>query len=249
MMTADAEKIAEDLIEVRIINLDGSISAEVYVVSKLQYDRFTWLANGKSRGTVSVTQKGTRRTLSVDSRRIIPNSDDGAAIAIVGPTNCYAVCPVCGALVTIASTAINMECPQHGRAEIKWWGQKPGEKMIEESTATTATATIKARQQRPAKLVKTRILMDKDKLREIGELYTKAMQFNHPHIEAFSHVLVITSSPMRMAQFNSYDGAMATKQGMSVDDLMSSQKCRWHPVEDLALAQKRLLAKGYTKEG
>lgn len=252
--------------EVRILQLDGTISTEKYVVDQERSDR---------NGLMSLKESGTNRAIKVHHRRILPPDVDGRAVVIESNNKYWAVHGSCGRLINIAAPVDSIECPDCSVSfPLYWLGEKP---MSAESAVATpdqeVVATAKPKKEKPPKAAKApkppkppkepRVAKEAVKI-DFGavssvpncELWTKSnVRFDHERIDVKAHVLIFTGEGQRKMCFNTYNSTLGQKGGnLPMDEFLADStpatgKKSWFPVSDVEKLRAQLSKTGYTKYG
>jgi hypothetical protein len=234
--------------EVRILTLDGRVSAEQYRIETEKADR---------RGLITLIESGTSRQIKVNQRRVLVNSTDGEVLVIQTGDKFRAVCPKCSHVVEVTPSDDIMECPTHGRHQLHW---KKGERPMAETTAkpkkpTTAKAAAKpSPEKKPKAATRDIIAVDLDAIRKLKgcELWTKKVRFDHEKIDVQAHVLLSTDNNPRKLCFNTYDGTLGKKsEPLPIEEFCqdkSGDKKAWFPITDLEQTRNKLTKSGYEKK-
>lgn len=240
--------------EVRIIELDGSVSQTVYLVSQDRSDR---------KGLVSLKERDGPRIIRVHYRRILPISVDGKAHVTGTGDRFWALCPTCGRPSEVVVTDSSVTCPKCNKTyPLHWLGVKP--MSAESATATKATKEPKPTKAtkpkaeavaKEPKVVKEPIKVDLVHLAKLKhcELWTKAnVKFDHERVDVATHVLLFTGDSPRKLCFNTYNGTLGKKATeLPTDAFVSGKadgKAPWFTVADLEKARAKLKKDGYEQK-
>lgn len=243
--------------EVRILELDGTVSKTVYLVDQERSDR---------KGFVSLRERGGTRVVRVHHRRVLPLSVEGKAVVIESGDKFWALCPECGQTINVEAGSDTMDCSKCSKSfQLHWLGVKP---MAEAKTAEKAEKAPKAPKEKTPKAekapkaakepkpAKEPILVDLPALVKLKncELWTKKnVKFDHERIDVQAHVLLFTGDSPRKLCFNTYNGALGKKAselpleafvaGTAVKG--AKKETPWFPVADLEKARQKLQKAGY----
>lgn len=244
-------------VPVRILKMDGKISKERYTVETPRAD---------NKGTV-ILKNPSGKIEKVRQSRIIASVEDGCAAVIPSNNKYYAVCPECPNVFDISPDNIRINCPEHGKFNLHWIGERPmtteTENTSTEAEATTATTeetqTNETAQVSTVKTTKKKKVAEKVDLSKLAstkdcELWTKeSVQFNHQRVAVASHVLIFTGEEPRKVCFNTYDGTLG-KSGkqINVDAFVAndteSLSQPVYAVKNLEKERKTLAGKQYVKK-
>lgn len=222
--------------EVRILEIDGRVSDDTYVVMQSRSDR---------KGHLQLIHKDTGVVRKAHHRRVLPKEyEDGMATVLEVGNRFYALCPKCGKKEEILPTKDDIFCPDCGRFTLYWISNKPDIEVYK---------TKKLSVRKPKEMARQR----KIDLNEIAnlpncELWSKIVSFDHEKIDARAFVLLLTTEPMRKYCFNTYDGMLGKKstqlyiteflEGKAIEGI---DKLPWFSISDLDKARKKLSKTGY----
>ncbi len=217
--------------EARILQLDGRISENVYII------RPDSRSDGS--GYIEILKKDTGKTIKIHHRRILPLKSYGLAVAMGTGGKYRAVCPKCGILLTPSSDKV--VCPDDGDFNLIWIGEKP----------MTTEKTVKTKTPRTPKAVQEPIKVDLDELAGLPdcELWSKSVKFDHPGVDVLAHVLLHVPGERKLC-FNSYNSTLGKKsKPLPTDELLSGESetpaKNIFKVKDLAAERAKLVNNNY----
>lgn len=233
---------------VRIISVDGKISAGIYEVDQSKTSR---------KGYVSVVN--SNGSLTVNRNRIVECDDSSSLVVKIGDRY-RASCTECEYTEDILSVNSVVICPTHGQLNLNFKNGEPVEMSEEtavavETEAVTEVATeqqtVKVRQERK---VKEAVPVDFAAMiaTENCVVYTKSnVTFDHAKINVKAHVLIYTGENPRKMCFNTYNDALG-KKGKAID-LQSfvegkEGENKWYSVKDLQKTIDKLIKDGYEQQ-
>jgi hypothetical protein len=223
--------------EVRIINLDGCVSEDAYIVNQTRSDR---------KGQVELIHKETNVVRKVHHRRILSKGyQDGMAVVLETNGRFYALCPKCGKTEEILPTKDDIICPDCGQFTLHWISAKPDASIYKTKKLTDRKP--KKEMSKPTKLNLVTIA----KLPNC-ELWSKIVAFDHEMIDVRAHALIYTAEPCRKYCFNTYDGQLGKKSNkLYLDEFLANSdidgsKQPWFSITNLSNAKQKLAKSGYT---
>lgn len=236
--------------EVRILKLDGSVSAETYLTQQTRSDR---------KGCIELKEKNSARVIKVHHRRVLPTSLNGKACVIKSEDKYLVICPRCDQISEIGIGDDKFTCPNCTHASpCHWLGDKP---MAE--TAKKAKAKIDKKESQPKaekaqKAIKEPAKLDLSAIAKMEhcELWTKRnLRFDHPKTDVKAHVLVYTGTNARKFCFNTYNGTLGKKSTeLPLDAFVHNRQVKggkkdtpWFPVDDLNKLRQKLEKDGYER--
>jgi hypothetical protein len=199
---------------VRILELDGTISAIVYTVDQERSDR---------KGLIQVREQNSTRMVRVHHRRVFPLSIEGKAVVVESGDKFWALCPDCGRVTAIEPGDVAINCPACSKTHsVHWLGVKP----MADATTTDKAEKVKPpkapkpdkaaapkaekapKPEKEPKVVKEPVKIDVAALAKLKdcELWTKGnVKFDHERIDVQAHVLLFVGSNPRKLCFNTYN--------------------------------------------
>jgi len=232
----------EEGTETRILDFDGKISKEVYIVEE----------QDNRKGQYKLLLKGSNKSVGwVTQRRVLPIAIDGKAVVIESGDKYKVVCPTCATIGTI-NDVNNFACQECDNVfDLHWLSAKPMTEAINkvqnmnenENTIDQENQEVQepqenaaqesadpqemqeavenlqqelAGEQEAGEQEAAPSIVDVDHLASLGELYTrKQLRFNHPDMDVKAHVLLIVDDNPRKLCFNTYNGTLG-KRGNSL---------------------------------
>ncbi len=244
--------------EVRILQLDGSVSGEIYQVDQERSDR---------KGLISLRERDGSRKIKIHHRRILQRSTDGKAVVVESRDKFWALCPDCGQPSNVEAGGDSMVCSKCSKTfQLHWLGVKPmtAEAHTEkkapkpEKAPKAEKATPKAEKApREPKQVKEPVKLDLAAIAKTKncELFTKKqVKFDHERIDVQAHVLLFVGDNPRKLCFNTYNLALGQKSSeLPLDAFVANKatdgtKPTWFPVADLEKARAKLTKGGYERQ-
>lgn len=220
--------------EVKILELDGRVSDDIYIIKQNRSDR---------KGHLLLIHKLTEAIRKVHHRRVLPKGyEDGMATVLEVSNRFYALCPKCGKKEEILPTRDDLQCPDCGRFNLFWISDKPDIEVYK---------TKKLSIRKPKEMTKqTKIDLDAISKLPDCELWSKIVSFDHEKIDVRAHVLILTTEPHRKYCFNTYDGILGKKTSkLYIEDFMKGfigyEGVRWFSISDIEKARKKLIKTGY----
>lgn len=258
--------------EVRILELDGTVSKTVYLVDQERSDR---------KGFVALKERDGTRLVRVHHRRVLPLSVEGKAVVIESGDQYWALCPEHGQITAVEAGEETATCPQCSKIfPLHWLGVRP----MAEATATPAEETATAekpakapkapkaekapkppkaekppKEPKPAPVAKEPAVVDLAALAKLPncELWTKKnVKFDHERIDVQAHVLLFVGDGARKLCFNTYNGTLGKKPGAELPAEAfctgtpvagAKKETPWFAVPDLDKARAKLTKEGYEK--
>lgn len=224
--------------QVRVLNLNGTISQAVYTIQQDKSDR-------KGHVSLSDTQG---KELKVNHRRIIPFSTNATACVVEVGDKYKVVCPTCGHVDTIRIVADKYTCSNcTTTSQCHWINTKPLKEIIKE--VKTQKPKVQVAMQKETK--ETPAIVDLAALAktENCKLYTKKnIKFDHERIDVQAHVLIHTNETVsRKMCFNTYNGTLGKKlTELPVQDFTEGKESnRFFKVPDLNKLVDKLKKEGY----
>lgn len=220
--------------EVKILELDGRVSDDIYIIKQNRSDR---------KGHLLLIHKHTNVMRKVHHRRVLPNGYDDSMATVVEVSNrFYALCPKCGKKEEILPTRDDLLCPDCGRFGLYWISSKPDIEVYKAKKLSVRKPKEMAKQ--------TKIDLDAISNLPDCELWSKIVAFDHEKIDVRAHVLILTTVPHRKYCFNTYDGYLGKKANkLYIDDFLEgrihSEGVFWFSVSDIDKARKKLTKTGY----
>lgn len=252
--------------EVRYVEMDGSISKEVYVVTQQRSDR---------KGHVSLRQREGTREVRVHFRRILPAQMDGKAVVIESQDRYWALCPEDQEPVDVNPGDDAVTCPKCSKTfTLHWMGARPmsektttAEKAPKEPKAAKAStaAPKEPKAPKPPKEAKPKVEKEPKATKEPAkvdlaalaqtkgvELWTKKnVKFDHERIDVQAHVLLYVGDGPRKLCFNTYNDTLGKKGGelpvaaFLANATQDAKKNVWFAVTDLEKTRGKLQKDGY----
>lgn len=256
--------------EVRYVEMDGSISKEVYVVTQERSDR---------KGHVSLRQKDGTREVRVHFRRILPSEMDGKAPVIESQDRYWALCPEDQEPVDVSPGDDTVTCSKCSKTfTLHWMGARPmsdkatAEKTPKEPKAAKASTAAPKEPKAPKppkepkvkaekapkepKVAKEQAKVDLAALAQTKgvELWTKKnVKFDHERIDVQAHVLLYVGDGPRKLCFNTYNDTLGKKGGeLPVAAFLANtpadgakKTMPWFAVADLEKTRSKLQKDGY----
>jgi hypothetical protein len=238
---------------VRILNLDGKISDQRYIMVDQKPDK---------KGLLVVVDAVTGNQIKINHKRVLTDCSDEHAVVLPSGDKYRAICTKCTFVTDVVVGNEWLECPDHGLIRLRWKERK--HKMNESAVDTVAKGGIA----KPKNDVKTAdggdshnadpksvapTLIDFAKLSQTPhvEVWTKKnIQFDHAKMDVRAHVLLFVGENPRKMCFNSYDGSAGKKNVLPFDDFVAGAKTdkkSWYDVKDVQKTRDKLLNSGYEK--
>jgi len=254
---------------VKILLARGIISPDVYLVETdansgdiklIKESTISW-SNGGPDKDLS-TANGTR--MLVNSARVFPVNIEGYAPVIHNtPDDAVAHCPTCAEQHHISHEDTKITCTKHGDftlyrtkehvAKVKksaTVGPAPSRSQprlpVVKETVQMETTTVQPPVTTNAPTEVDAVpLLDIEKLKLIGELYTKRLNFDYGHVSAYGYILFTeVNGTLRKFCFNTYNGSLGKKVEDNALSRFQDTKGSYE-VKDKAKAVEAVLAKGY----
>lgn len=222
--------------EIRILELDGSVSRDVYVIDQDRSDR---------KGHLRLIHKKSGSTKKVHHRRVLPDYDDSMAIVLETGSKFYALCPECGKTEEILPTRDDITCPKCGKFSLYWLSAKPDLEVYQTKTLS---------ERKPKKEMAKNNKVDIVQLLELEncELWSKTVAFDHERIDARAFVLIFTGENPRKYCFNTYDGLLGKKsKKLYVEEFIANTNVDgidhvpWFSISEIEAVRKKLVKSGY----
>lgn len=217
---------------VKILNIDGTISDELYFVNQEKSDR---------NGIISLVNSKNQE-FKVNFRRIVPHDVIAKACVLESGDKYKIVCPHCRNTEVVKHRDNSHPCDKCGQiSECYWLTTKP------------VSVDIKSTPKKD-KAVKETVVQAPIDFKSIVhiegiKLYTKRnVSFDHPTVDVQSHVIICTlTDPPRKLCFNSYNGTLGKKQqSLPINELINGvESTKFFSIKDLAATEKQLLRTGY----
>lgn len=241
--------------EVRILELDGQVSALTYLIEP---DNQNEEVRADRKGHVILAEKGTGRKVKVHFRRILPLNVDNKAPVIESGDRFVALCPKCGAAVGVTSNSRTINCEKCGTYKLYWLGVKP---MADTAVEKNPPKKPKADKPKTEKLIKNEpepIIPDLDAYKQLPncELWVKTgVRFDHPTIDVKSYVLLLESSKPRKLCFNTYNDTLGKKgEPLPVENFVEDKPVKgarsttpWYYINDVDKTRAKLIKDGYVR--
>lgn len=223
--------------EVNILELDGRISQDIYVINQERSDR---------KGLLQLIHKKSGLLKKVHHRRILPKAYDGEMAVVLETSNrFYALCPKCGKIEEILPTKDDITCPTCGRFTLYWLSKKPDVNVYRSKTLS---------ERKPKKDMTKTGKVDINSIADLPdcELWSKTVPFDHEMIDVRAYVLLFTGEPSRKYCFNTYDGLLGKKavklyldEFRNGTDVEGVSKQPWFSIADMQVTRKKLTKTGY----
>lgn len=186
---------------VRIYTGGGSISDDVYELSEERADhrgnKLILATNGEK------IRVHPTRLLMINNHGILVKKHENILLI---------TCPDCNKNINVFIGQSGVMCDCNKTMVNLDWSEVPSGPTI-----TAKANEPKVKNSSPKKGVPSMIQdvtfvdIEFQKLKEVGELWTKSVQFDHPEYEVKAHVLIITTGNARKFNFNSYNGTWGKK--------------------------------------
>ena len=221
--------------DIRILELDGSVSRDVYVVDQDRSDR---------KGHLRLIHKNSGLAKKVHHRRILTNYDDDMAVVLENGNKFYALCPKCGKTEEILPTRDDITCPQCGQFSLYWLSTKP-------DLGVYQTKTLNERKPKKEMAKNNKVDITQLLTLEECELWSKTVAFDHERIDARAFVLIYTAESPRKYCFNTYDGMLGKKSRLYIEEFISNASIDgishvpWFSISEIEAVRKKLEKSGY----
>ncbi len=241
--------------EVRLLELDGRVSQEVYKVADAKQARKGHLQVHPLSNPDSHVKVATRRVLPRDADKRAPVTHDG--------DHWFSHCPTCGSLQEIDASSTDHTCETHGNFQLLFLGERPMATTATKKTAKKSKPKV-TKEKKPVqspKAPKEVELVDFDRLKSLEgcELWTKKnVKFDHPSVNVASHVLLFVGDDPRKLCFNTYNGGLGKKnKRLPIDEFLADEEVQgggkrakpWFPVrEELDKVRAKLAKDNYEQE-
>ena len=196
--------------QARLLNVRGEILDDIYDVDYTKIDR-----KNNPLLTIHNQLNGDQKKVRAHPSRILPIDKDGSMVFWdqVGSNKLIASCPACGSpCVVDIKNARATTCNDHGEFKLSWLEIKQGRIFAEVTEKVVKKQTLKRRKPIVVEIPDAAIPIDFEKLKAIGELWSKKGNFDYPTYELLSHVIVITTNGVsRKHCFNSYNRTWGNK--------------------------------------
>lgn len=213
---------------VYILNVDGTVSTETYIIKQDRSDRG---------GNVQLENSKTHQIVKVQSRRILSLETRDRAIVVDNDNKSWAMCPNDGTTVIVTSNDDTMTCPKCNNIfSTHWIGTRPMDTVME---------TKKTPTQRTPKMKSTPKKVDFAMLYENCEIWSKIMKFDFGSVDTRAIVIIKEN---RKLCFNIYNGSAGSKEPQFSDFISgtsSSDKVPWHIIADKPKELAKLTKLGY----
>lgn len=234
--------------QVRIVNLDGIVSDDIYEKESDEVD---------AKGLVQLLDKEGNAVL-VHQKRIAPLDARNKAFVEQKGDKLLGFCPQCSYSTELDNGKFS--CPDHGVFDtigdtsikpIRSKGKKPSHRKNKEQSVS------ENEQAKPAK--KAPVTIDLAEVKKYGELWTKdKIKFDHATVDVKSHTLIQTD-PLRKLCFNTYNGVLGKKSRNPLEELRLEEFAKnendgngkpvgYHVKGELKSLQKKLEDSGYEKQ-
>ena len=242
--------------EVRIIELDGTVSTSVY---EIEPDAENPTVRADRKGHVNLVEKDSTRKVKVHFRRILPATVDNEAPVVESGDKYVALCPKCGEAITVVPSTVEASCQTCGTFKLHWTGVKP---MADATQTKKAPSTTKKKEKskvaREPKPAREPITPDLDAIAALPkcELWVKrGVKFDHPSIDVQSHTILYTGDNPRKYCFNTYNGTLGKRaEPLPIDEFVQNKAitnakghCPWYEVKDLDKIRAKLEKDGYER--
>lgn len=239
--------------QVRILELDGTVSASIYEIDP---DAPNATVRADRKGHVQLTECDTTRKVKVHFRRILPATVDNEAPVVESGDKFVALCPKCGKAIGVTPSMAQASCDTCGEFKLHWTGVKP----MADTTTTKKPSTTKNKDKKPVakepKPVREPITPDLDAIKALPncELWMKlGVKFDHPSIDVRSYTILFTGDDPRKFCFNTYNGTLGKRaEDLPLKAFVENEQiknakghCPWYTVKDLAKVRAKLEKDGY----
>lgn len=221
---------------VRVINTDGIITGNDYVIDQDRSDR---------RGQLQLIHKESGKLKKIHHRRVLSNDyKDGEAVVLESNNRFYALCPYCGSSEEI-SNGETWDCYKCGKLQLYWLSNRPDTiKKVKPRILKVPSMNTKA----------VTVNLDEIAKLEKCELWTKKnIPFDHERIDVRAHILIYSDEEEhRKYCFNTYNGTLGKKlKKLHIEEFLANQpiesKKIWFSIDNKDKAIKKLVKEGYEK--
>lgn len=264
-MNTGGRVVFEKESRVRYLQIDGSVSKEVYVVFSENISRDV---RSDRKGLITLKQENGQKLIKVHARRILPLSVDGKSPVIQSTDKYRTICPECGIIHGFIQrpNEDKLDCQCGSTIYLYWIGDTPKpieklEKAMSEEQTTPATPVPPVIEAKPKRTPKQTSAVKIDLANFANAknclLYTKKnIKFDHVEVDVQAHVLLLNEPDgCKKFCFNTYDGTLGKKsKGLPfiVEEDESGHKSIvivdasvWFNVKDQTKATAKLIKDGY----
>lgn len=237
---------------VRVIEFNGVVSKDTFEVTpnpeepqaEIRSDRYS---------RIHLTNLSTDATTAVNHYRILPEDTQGHTLVLESSNKFTAICNNCNCPQEVFSQIGEFDCPNcHTITPVFW----PNGVLM--TTDQQVTSSAKSGQKKPKAAREPRkaqpkaertATVDFDTLKANGEVFERAMPFNHANCDTRAYAVIISDGDnSRKLCFNTYNGVVNAKKPVPVADFVSNkkgEKSQWYAVKDVEAERKKLLKKEY----